>query len=170
MLLLSCPAGIAIIINYCWTFRAAKKIHGQRTGFYTEGDEMTKTRWALLLMALAAGGVTLSALAADERPRKGADDSGTWQSQEMELGKTGYVVFVGPWGTNDPLKYTVAVGRKKSDGGLSTTFAANFHVAGLPKGFSKRLIGEVVRFDAAAQQQVTFDLGGQEVRYQLPER
>jgi hypothetical protein len=130
---------------------------------------MTKSRWEFLLMALA-GGVTLTALAADEKPREGADDPGTWQSQEMELDKTGYVAFVGPWGTNDPLDYTVAVGKKNPDGSLSTTFAAKLKVAGLPKGFAKRPIGEVVRFDASAQQQVTFDLGEQEIRYQLPGR
>ena len=128
---------------------------------------MTKTRWAFVLVALAAVGATLTALAA-EKPRAGADDRHSWQSQDMDLGNTGYVAFAGPWGTNKPLEYTVAVGKKNPDGSLSTTFVAKLHVAGLPKGFSKRPIREVVKFDPESQQQVTFDLGGQEIRYQLP--
>jgi len=41
---------------------------------------MAKSRWAFLLMSLV-GGVTLTALAADEKPREGAVDSEAWQSQ-----------------------------------------------------------------------------------------
>lgn len=96
------------------------------------------------------------------------DDHDTWLSQDMELGNTGYVAFAGPWGKNQPLEYTVAVGKKNPDGSLSTTFATKLSLDGMPEGFAQRPIGEVVKFDAAAQLQVTFDLGGQDIRFQLP--
>lgn len=80
------------------------------------------------------------------------------------------MAFVGPWGTDKPLEYTVAVGKKNPDGSLFTTFAAKLKLAGLPWRFAKRPIGEVVKFDAAAQQQVTLEVGGQEIRNQIPGR
>ena len=51
-----------------------------------------------------------------------------------------------------------------------STFAAKLKLAGLPWRFAKRPIGEVVKFDAAAQQQVTLEVGGQEIRNQIPGR
>ena len=55
--------------------------------FLNEGDNLTKTRWAIVLAALTAGGSVLAALSADEKPRKGADN--LTLEEPGDLGKTG---------------------------------------------------------------------------------
>jgi len=131
---------------------------------------MTRNRWWLALVVVTVCGAAVSALAADKKPRSAPGDANEWKCQYLDLGDTGYMAVAGPWGTKDPVDYSVAVEKKNSDGTSSTCVDAKLRVAKLPRGFAERPIKEVVRFDTA-KRLVTFDLGdGQEVRYFLPTR
>jgi hypothetical protein len=125
---------------------------------------------ALVLLVLAALAVTTSAVFAEKQFRPEPDNANCWDHQSLDLGDTGFVAAVGPWGTENPVHYSVAVHERHPDATESVCFDAKLHVAGLPKGFTKKPIKEVVRFDPASRL-VTFDLGGgQEARYKLPAR
>jgi hypothetical protein len=95
-------------------------------------------------------------------------DANVWENQSLELGDTGFVAAAGPWGTKNPVHYSVAVHRRYPDGTEGVHFDTKLKVATLPTGFVTRPVKEIVTFDPSLRL-VTFDLGsGQEVRYKLP--
>lgn len=122
-------------------------------------------------LAAGSSATTTSAMLAEEKSRPATADAHVWDSKSVELGDTGFVAAVGPWGTENPIHsihYSVAVHERLPDGTESVCFDAKIQVAGLPKGFTDKPIKEIVRFDPALRL-VTFDLGGgQEARYKLP--
>jgi hypothetical protein len=95
-------------------------------------------------------------------------DRNQWKCQFLDLAGTEFWAVVGPWGSGRPAFYSVAVERKCPDGSYATLFSAKYAVAGLPRGFCSRPIGEVVRFDSSLGV-VEFDLGGQAAWCRLPD-
>jgi hypothetical protein len=94
-------------------------------------------------------------------------DGREWKCQFLDLPGTEFRAVAGPWGSGCPVYYSVAVERKCPDGTSATLFIAKYDVAGLPRRFCSRPIGDVVRFDPSFRS-VTFDLGGQLVECWLP--
>ena len=127
---------------------------------------MTTARWTFVLVVLAVCAVTTSAVFAGKKPRPEPEHGNFWQAQYLNLGDTGFQAAVGPWGTKNQVYYSVSV-EKKIPAGSSIYFEAKLSIAGLPKGFTKKPIGEVVKFDARTGW-VTFDLGDQQVQYRIP--
>jgi hypothetical protein len=124
--------------------------------------------YRVLTVVILAVCVTASTVGAGKKPQPIPEDANEWQCQYMDLGDTGYMAVTGPWGTKNPVDYTVAVEKKYPDGTSSTCFDAKLRLAKLPRGFAEKPIKEVVRFDPV-KRLVTFDLGGgQEVRCFLP--
>ena len=124
----------------------------------------------MAVIALLVCTVTMSAPAADKQ-RPEPKDSNEWFAQCLDLGDTGYMAVVGPWGSKNPVDYSVAVEKKNPDGSSSTCFEAKLKVAKLPKGFAKKPIGDVVKFNPRTTgNMVTFDLGDQQIRHHVPAR
>jgi hypothetical protein len=95
-------------------------------------------------------------------------DGNTWVCEFFELAGTEFHAVAGPWGSRNPVSYSVAVEKKESDGTCISYFMAKYALAGLSPGFSSKPIAEIVRFDPK-NGTVEFDLGGQCVWCKLPD-
>jgi hypothetical protein len=100
------------------------------------------------------------------RFRKPAEGN-VWMCQHLAIGETPLRAVVGPWGSRHPVYYTVSVERENPDGSATPCFEATYAVAGLPRGFVRKPVGEIVRLDPE-RNSVVFDLGDQVATFRLP--
>jgi hypothetical protein len=95
-------------------------------------------------------------------------DGNMWMCQHLAIRETPFRAVVGPWGARHPAFYTVSVERANPDGSATPCFEATYAVAGLPRGFARRPVAEVVHIDPE-RNSVVFDLGDQVATFRLPD-